>query len=155
MAQEMNLGKNERCESKFEHTRKEKTMFACVRKDSSIVLRFLRGHSTRLQHLLQGQKTSKVLSVSDVPCQRTDTPPAHTHTHTHTHLQTVELDPGFALVLSDSKELREVVMPDVGGQGVSVLVHHPVTGGREGHYHQVHKLERRFGIKIVRVKSTI
>ena len=43
------------------------------------------------------------------------------------HLEEGESDPGLALVLSDGEELHQVVVPDVGGIGVPVLVHYPLT----------------------------
>ena len=40
-----------------------------------------------------------------------------------------ELDPGLALVLCDGKELHHAVVANVGGQRVTVLIHHPLAGG--------------------------
>ena len=44
-----------------------------------------------------------------------------------THLEEGESDPGFALILGNGKELHEVVVAHVGGVGVPVLVHYPLT----------------------------
>ena len=43
------------------------------------------------------------------------------------YLQKFELYPRLALILSNGKELHKVVMADVRRQGISMLVHHPLT----------------------------
>ena len=43
------------------------------------------------------------------------------------YLKEVKLHSRFALILSDGKELHEVVMTNVSGKAVSVLVHQPLT----------------------------